>query len=321
MNDQDTEVATIPLDLGGFLEYLRLGGYAPRTVDEYRKDLTRLAGGAAGAGAAGAGTSIRREAVDALLAADGPGAARGRYALRTYRAWAEGVGLVARGSLSLRRPPKPRATPGERRALRRHRGRFLTEVEVRRFCDALNRTERDPCRHAAMSLMAACGLRVAEAVALPRGVAVELARRGAVVITGKGGHERAISAPDKWVVDSLRRAIGVAGWDTLGDGVAPRTARLGPVAKAKRQTEVLRRLAREVGRAAGLPGLVHPHDLRRTFGQYIWEQTGDLRTAQIALGHASSETTLLYTHAAPGVVARVVAGRFATGGAAGGAGK
>ena len=49
MNDQDTEVATIPLDLGGFLEYLRLGGYAPRTVDEYRKDLTRLAGGAAGA--------------------------------------------------------------------------------------------------------------------------------------------------------------------------------------------------------------------------------------------------------------------------------
>lgn len=59
------------------------------------------------------------------------------------------------------------------------------------------------------------------------------------------------------------------------------------------------RTARDVvsrlGRAAALSRHVVSHDLRATFATAAYDKTGDLRAVQELLGHASSDTTEIYT--------------------------
>lgn len=59
------------------------------------------------------------------------------------------------------------------------------------------------------------------------------------------------------------------------------------------------RFARQVvinlGKRAGLQRLVRSHDLRATFATAVLDHTGNLRVAQELLGHASVETTEVYT--------------------------
>lgn len=63
---------------------------------------------------------------------------------------------------------------------------------------------------------------------------------------------------------------------------------------------------RRACRTLGLVG-VRPYDLRHSFGTLVYEQTGDLRAAQLLLGHASQVTTTRYTLAAEARRLRIVA--------------
>jgi len=56
-----------------------------------------------------------------------------------------------------------------------------------------------------------------------------------------------------------------------------------------------RSLIRVLGRKAGLQRDVSSHDLRMTFGTEVYNHGRDLRVAQELLGHASSNTTEIYT--------------------------
>jgi site-specific recombinase XerD len=140
---------------------------------------------------------------------------------------------------------------------------------------------------AVLELLYGCGLRVAELCGLDGGD-IDLQGR-TVTVWGKGGRERRVPMHDRCVeAVSLWMERGrshLAGPESPAGAVFLNRAgrRLGP-----------RDVRRLLDRRSPVP--THPHALRHSFATHLLDGGADLRVVQELLGHASLQTTQVYTH-------------------------
>jgi site-specific recombinase XerD len=138
-----------------------------------------------------------------------------------------------------------------------------------------------------LELLYGSGLRVAELCGLDLGQ-LDLAG-GLLTVWGKGGRQRKVPMHDRCV--AAIRSFLAEGRPVLLGPSSPRDAvflnrrqrRLGP-----------RDVRRILERRSPVP--THPHALRHTFASHLLDQGADLRVVQELLGHASLQTTQVYTH-------------------------
>ena len=140
---------------------------------------------------------------------------------------------------------------------------------------------------AVLELLYGCGLRVAELCGLDSG---DIDLRGRMVtVWGKGGRQRRVPMHDL-CAEAVSRWLD-RGRSPPGRPGSPREAvflnqagrRLGP-----------RDVRRLLDRRSPVP--THPHALRHSFATHLLDGGADLRVVQELLGHASLQTTQVYTH-------------------------
>ncbi len=209
-----------------------------------------------------------------------------------------------------------RAMPGRRVPT------VLSKDEVRRLCEALTGTTR-----LMVELAYGSGLRVMELLRL-RVQDLDLERGQVTVRAGKGDRDRltvlplrlveplrahvarlrnlhakdcAEGVPGVWLPEGLERKYQGAGrqwaWQWL---FASRELALDPQSGLRRRHHVLdsafQKAVKAAGLRAGIDKRVTPHTLRHSFATHLLEAGTDIRTVQDLLGHASLETTQIYTH-------------------------
>ena len=269
-------------ELEGFLALLATRR-APRTVEAYRRDLTRLAEWL-GRPVGSVGTEeLERYVAEARAAGlSGATVARRIAAIRSFFRHQVLLGV---------RTDNPAAALDLPRRVRRL-PRTLSPGEAERLIDAAAGTEPRALRDQALvELLYGAGLRVSEAVGLERG-SVDLDDR-LVRCGGKGSKERIVPLGRR-AAEALRRYLA-RGRPYLDRRHRPElflNAKGGPLTRAGAFL-ILRRLAAKAGLE---PGRVHPHLLRHSFATHLLEGGADLRSVQEMLGHADLATTELYTH-------------------------
>jgi integrase/recombinase XerC len=140
---------------------------------------------------------------------------------------------------------------------------------------------------AVLELLYGSGMRVAELCGLDVDD-VDLARR-VVTVTGKGSKERQVLIHERCAVSLRAWLQGPRG--AMVTEASPSAAlfynrrgnRLGP-----------RDVRRLLDHRSPVP--THPHALRHTFATHLLDGGADLRVVQELLGHASLQTTQVYTH-------------------------
>jgi site-specific recombinase XerD len=261
---------------------------SPGTIEAYQRDVAAFAAWAERGGLRGP-ESVDRLVLRRYLAYLGTR----RYARRTIARKAAAIRRYfdwLRRSGSLVDDPARRlsAPAGEDRL-----PRVLTASEVGALLDAPSpRAEAVPDAvrlrdDAVLELLYGSGLRVSELTGLDLGD-LDLAS-GIVVVWGKGSKQRrvpmhaaCIEALRAWLAQgrqALSRPTSPPGATFLNS----RGNRLGP-----------RDVRRIVDRRSRVP--THPHALRHSFATHLLDGGADLRVVQELLGHASLETTQVYTH-------------------------
>ena len=265
-----------------------VGGLSPASVRAYATDAGRFAEWASRGGAEGpadvdriilrrylAFLSTRRYSKATI--------ARTAASLRSYFGWCTARGLIPTDPSSRLSAPAPDS----------RLPRVLGHSELERLLEpgpepgTGQPAEIDRRDDAVLELLYGSGIRVAELCGLDVGD-VDLPRR-VVSVLGKGNKERQVLIHD-------RCAATVEAWldgprATLATGESPAHAlfynrrgnRLGP-----------RDVRRILDRRSPVP--THPHALRHSFATHLLDGGADLRVVQELLGHASLQTTQVYTH-------------------------
>jgi len=265
-----------------------VGGLSPASVRAYATDAGRFAEWAARGGAGGpadvdrimlrrylAFLSTRRYAKATI--------ARTAASLRSYFSWCTTRGLIGSDpSTRLSAPAPDSRLP-----------RVLGHAELDQLLEpdpepgTGQPAEVDRRDDAVLELLYGSGIRVAELCGLD--VAdVDLPHR-VVTVTGKGSkqrqvliHDRCAASVEAWL-DGPRSALATSESPAQALFYNRRGNRIGP-----------RDVRRLLDRRSPVP--THPHALRHSFATHLLDGGADLRVVQELLGHASLQTTQVYTH-------------------------
>lgn len=177
--------------------------------------------------------------------------------------------------------------------------RHLTAKEMQTILDAPNPARRVGIRDRAMlHLCFAGGLRVSELIGI-RVVDVKLQPAPSVLIHGKGRRERCIPLW-KETASAVRAWLSVRGEIPVPELFM--NARDGCLTRAGFEYILRKYVCVAEERCPSLASKrVSPHVLRHTCAMTILQATKDLRKVSLWLGHASVQTTEIYTRADPTV--------------------
>jgi integrase/recombinase XerC len=277
-----------------------VGGLSPASVRAYVTDISQFSEWAGRSGADGP-ADIDRIVLRRYLAF----LATRRYAkatiartaasLRSYFSWCAKRGLIEADPASRLSAPSPDS----------RLPRVLGHAELHQLLEPVVEPGSEPPAavdrrdDAVLELLYGSGIRVAELCALDVDH-VDLDRR-VVTVTGKGSKQRQ-------VLIHARAAAGIQAWL---DG--PRATLIGPETPAgalfvNRRGNRLgpRDVRRILDRRSPVP--THPHALRHSFATHLLDGGADLRVVQELLGHASLQTTQVYTHVSKERLLAVYAG-------------
>ena len=277
--------ASLPQAITAFLETLAYEkNYSAHTVDSYRRDLARFA-------AYLKNNALDWRKIEAKNVRDyvsfrfveeqvkGQTLQRELSSLRGFYRHCLACGYTGNDPAADVRPPRS--------------GKKLPTVLTIEQVSSLFQTRSDDplvIRDIAMlELTYSCGLRLSELLQL---TLTDLnLDSGMVRVMGKGSKQRdlpvgryAREAIRKWL--KLRTTLAREEEQALF--VSSRGGRLSTRAAQKRIAEHARK--------CGLQPRLNPHMLRHSFASHLLESSGDLRAVQELLGHASIDTTQIYTH-------------------------
>lgn len=212
--------------------------------------------------------------------------ARRSAAARAFCAWAARTGRIPHDpALRLASPRRERTLPG---VLAQSQASALLEIAQ------LAADDGDPLRlrdRAALELLYASGIRVGELVGLDVDD-VDLQRRSLRVL-GKGAKERVVpfgQPAARAVIDWLERGRPLLA--TGGSAAALLLGRRGRRADPRQVRAAVHALVAHVAGAQD----IGPHGLRHSAATHLLEGGADLRAVQELLGHATLQTTQIYTH-------------------------
>lgn len=286
--------------LSGFLAWAEgERGYSTHTIRAYREDLRHFVAFLSGRSASGETPATRalpdvdRHDVRNYLAALAQGGfarasiARKLATLRTFYRFLKREGAVTKNPFqSVRSPKKGRRLP-----------RVLEEAETVLLLEAPPSGGRHAHRdRAILETLYSTGLRVSELVGLNWEDVDRLA--GTVRVLGKGHRERIVPIGDT-ALERLEAHRVARNLPPAARGASPAAAR-GAVfigARGRRlQTRSVFEIVRQAIRRTSLRRSISPHVLRHSFATHLLNAGCDLRAVQEMLGHASLQTTQIYTH-------------------------
>ena len=170
----------------------------------------------------------------------------------------------------------------------------ISDDEIRQLLAALPpETPSSLCDQAVLELAYASGLRISELVNL-RLEQLQL-ESGFLTVIGKGNKERVVPVGRK-AIAALQRYLG-NGRPTLVMSRTPSNVFITSRGTAFSRITLWKRIKVRT-RRSGVERNITPHMLRHSFATHLLEHGADLRIIQELLGHASINTTEIYTHVA-----------------------
>lgn len=208
--------------------------------------------------------------------------ARGLAGIRSLIRFLErDSGISAAAMTVLRTPKQPKSLP---KPIDADNAARLTDPG-----EQLSETPWIAARNAAvLALLYGSGLRIGEALALTR---AEAPRPGheALRVTGKGGRVRLVPVLPV-VAEAIEAYLAQSPYSPAPSDPLFVGARGGPLSP-----RVVQKAIEAMRSTLDLPPTATPHALRHSFATHLLAGSGDLRTVQELLGHASLSTTQVYT--------------------------
>jgi len=175
---------------------------------------------------------------------------------------------------------------------------FLNPEELIRLLNTVDTSKITGVRNLAIiQTLYSTGLRISELVSLNiRDIDLE---RGEFMVRGKGDKPRPVFLSET-AMKAIKRYL-----DLRDDNYSPLFISHGRprdddmLSKGERlrlTPYTIQEMVRKTGRLAGLNKKVTPHTLRHSFATGLLNAGADIRSVQEMLGHASIQTTQIYTH-------------------------